>query len=42
MKTHAELIAEIQEHFKKIGELLDYLDKVLPEHEANRQVEGAP
>lgn len=35
-----ELIAKIHEHFKRIGELLDHLDKVLPEHESKLKEEG--
>lgn len=33
MYDRDELIKEIQEHFKRISELLDYLDVKLPEHE---------
>lgn len=38
--TRDEIVAKMQEHFMKLQELLDHLDKVLPEHEANRQLEG--
>ena len=34
MHDRDELIKEMQEHFKRISELLDYLDIKLPEHEA--------
>lgn len=33
-ESNHHLIAEIQMHFKRIGELLDYLDVNLPVHEA--------
>jgi hypothetical protein len=41
MRTAEELVKEIQDHFKRIYELLDYLDEVLPEHGATLKVENA-
>lgn len=34
--TREQILAEMQEHFKRLAELLAHLDKVLPEHETNR------
>ena len=38
--SREEILAKMHEHIKRLGELLDHLDKVLPEHK--EKLEGSP